>query len=185
MRITTGAYKGRVIRTVRDLSVRPVTDRVRQTIFNILAHRTTVEGATVLDLFAGSGILGIEALSRGAAHVTFVEQKDEPVRLLEETLRALGCEGSSQVLAMDAAHYLETSSASFDIVFADPPYAYELTAGIPSLIFQRNMLRRNGFLLIEHSTDLRFESTQAYTAGPEKRFGRTIVTFFRHPESPA
>ena len=74
MRVTTGKFKGRTLRTVQDLSVRPATDRVRQTIFNVLAHRMVLDGCRVLDLFAGSGSLGIEALSRGAAHATFVEE---------------------------------------------------------------------------------------------------------------
>ncbi|MEK7250587.1 MAG: RsmD family RNA methyltransferase, partial [Bacteroidota bacterium] len=77
MRVISGIYKGRILKTVNDLSVRPVTDRVKQTLFDMLINRIEMDSATVLDLFAGSGGLGIEALSRGAAHVTFVESDSE------------------------------------------------------------------------------------------------------------
>src|SRR5512146_1205222 len=118
MRIITGLYKGRVLKTVRDLSVRPATERVRQTLFNMLANRIDFEGITVLDLFAGSGSLGFEALSRGASRVTFVEQSEEAARFIEENARILGCEDAVEVLEMDALGLLNARHGTYDLVFA-------------------------------------------------------------------
>jgi 16S rRNA (guanine(966)-N(2))-methyltransferase RsmD len=179
MRVITGVYKGRTIRTVDDLSVRPATDRVRQAIFNMLETRIRLDGSAVLDLFAGSGSLGIEALSRGARQAVFVEGGKEAARILQENLTALGCEDSAELLAEDALEYLRTTGDRYDLIFADPPYVYPATGEIPALIFERGVLSPGGFLLIEHSRDLQFASGALYSVGPVKRFGRTFVTFFQ------
>lgn len=179
MRVISGEYKGRILTTKRDLSVRPATDRVKQTLFDMLMTRMEFDGARVLDLFAGSGSLGIEALSRGAAHATFVEEDDEAADSIERNLRMLGCGERASLLTMDAVAFIERCAEKFDLIFADPPYACDATRQIPSLIFSRNLLAPSGYLLIEHTKELKFESADAYTAGPEKQFGRTRVTFFR------
>ncbi|MEK9139233.1 MAG: 16S rRNA (guanine(966)-N(2))-methyltransferase RsmD [Bacteroidota bacterium] len=182
MRVITGLYKGRVLKTVKDLSVRPATDRVKQTIFDMLANRIEMEGATVLDLFAGSGSLGIEALSRGARHVTFVESNADALDFIEENVRVLDCEEATEIVSMDAMQFLRRSQEHYDLIFADPPYEYEETAGIPSVVFQDRALKKHGYLLIEHASKLAFSSTPLYHAGPSKKFGRTVVTFFQHPQ---
>jgi 16S rRNA (guanine966-N2)-methyltransferase len=181
MRIITGLYKGRVIKTVQDLSVRPATERVRQTLFNMLANRIDFNGIAVLDLFAGSGSLGFEALSRGADRVTFVEQSEEAIRYIEDNAHALGCEDTVEILALDAMGFLAARHGAYDLVFADPPYKYAETGQILHMMFEHGMIRPGGYLLIEHAKELRFESTPLYTAGPEKKFGRTLVTFFHQP----
>jgi len=185
MRVITGRYKGRTLRTVKDLSVRPATDRVRQTIFNMLANRLEFDGALVLDLFAGSGSLGIEALSRGASRATFVESGREAASAIRENLATLGCDDDSDVYQVDALEFLGTETGSYDLVFADPPYAYEPTETLPRAIFARRLVRPGGYLIIEHSTDLQFSSTPLFDAGPVKKFGRTLVTFFRNPSNGA
>ena len=187
MRVIAGLYKGRILKTVQDLSVRPATDRVKQTIFDMLTNRIEFEGARVLDLFAGSGSLGIEALSRGAAHVTFVELNPDAQMFIERNIEMLGCEEASLVVSMDAMQFLRRSQEHYDLIFADPPYAYDETATMPSVVFQDKALKKHGYLLIEHATKLEFTSTPLYHAGPTKKFGRTIVTFFHHPrpEEPA
>jgi 16S rRNA (guanine(966)-N(2))-methyltransferase RsmD len=184
MRIITGLYKGRVLKTVQDLSVRPATERVRQTLFNMLTNRIDFDGINVLDLFAGSGSLGLEALSRGAARVTFVEQSEEALGFIEENVRGLDCEDAVEILALDAMGFIAARHGTYDLVFADPPYSYAQTDKIPGLMFEYGMVKPSGYLLIEHGRDLRFESTPLYMAGPEKKFGRTLVTFFQHPEKP-
>lgn len=184
MRIITGRFKGRALRTVKDLSVRPATGRVKQTIFNMLVNRIELEDAEVLDLFAGSGALGIEALSRGARHVTFVEENRHATGFIEQNLAMLGCVEETEVLEFDAMTYLRAARKSFDLVFADPPYEFDLTPKIPELVFASGILKRHGYLLIEHASSLHFTSTPAYVAGPEKKFGRTLVTFFQHSDSP-
>ncbi|HUI65504.1 MAG TPA: 16S rRNA (guanine(966)-N(2))-methyltransferase RsmD [Bacteroidota bacterium] len=179
MRVIAGVYRGRTLLTVKDLSVRPATDRVRQTLFDMLANRVILEGARVLDLFAGSGSLGIEAISRGAAHVTFIENARDAVEFIERNLRTLGCAETADILEMDAMSYLRQSREAFDIVFADPPYADAETEEIPGLAFGNGLVRRGGYLLIEHSDAVAFASTQHFTVGPVKKFGRTRVTFFQ------
>ena len=125
MRIIAGLHRGRIIRTVKDLSVRPATDRVRQALFDILSARMDLSGIDVLDLYAGSGSLGLEALSRGASHATFVEQSRPAANVLEANIAALGCGGVSEVVRGDALDYVDRARGSFDLVFADPPYAFE------------------------------------------------------------
>jgi 16S rRNA (guanine(966)-N(2))-methyltransferase RsmD len=178
MRIITGLFKGRTIKTVNDLSVRPATDRVRQAIFNMLENRIELEGATVLDLFAGSGSLGLEAISRGAAHVTFVESGRDAADILEENLELLGSE-QGEVAREDAVAFISADSGSYTLVFADPPYVFERTADLPSLIFGRHLVRPGGYLLIEHARGLSFPTGGQWVIRSEKHFGRTVVTFFQ------
>jgi 16S rRNA (guanine966-N2)-methyltransferase len=179
MRVISGIYRGRTLRTVRDLSVRPAADRVRQTIFDMLTNRIVFDGARVLDLFAGSGSLGIEALSRGAAHATFVENGRDAAGFIELNLRTLGCAEAGIVLETDALGFVRPESGQFDLVFADPPYVFDRTADIPDIVFGSGILRPGGYLLIEHAGDMSFGNAPGYRAGPVKRFGRTHVTFFR------
>ncbi len=180
MRVISGMYKGRILKTVKNLSVRPATDRVKQVIFDVLTNRIELDGARVLDLFAGSGSLGIEALSRGAARATFVESDREAVGYIEKNLEALACADRAHVLREDALWFVRGCRESFDVIFADPPYAFEDTATIPELVFRAGVLKPHGYLLIEHARQVQFSPTAEYATGPVKKFGRTVVTFFRH-----
>jgi len=180
LKILTGKYKGRTLRTVNDLSVRPATGRVRQTVFDVLTLRGFPDGARVLDLFAGSGSLGIEALSRGAAHATFVESDPRAVECLERNIRMLGCDGIATILHMDAMTYVENGRGEFDLVFADPPYRFGGTRQIPENLMHRDMVFTGGYVLIEHSKEISFADSPLYTVELEKRFGRTVVSFLKH-----
>lgn len=186
MRIIAGAYKGRRLSTVKDLSVRPATDRVKQTIFDTLTSRMDWDGARVLDLFAGSGNLGIEALSRGAEHVTFVESGGNAVSHIEKNIAMIGCEADTEVIQSDALSFVrQFRGDQFDLVFADPPYAYAETALLPGLIFNTELVKPDGYLLIEHTKDVRFPENGSFKIALEKRFGRTVVSFFRKAASDA
>jgi 16S rRNA (guanine966-N2)-methyltransferase len=182
MRIITGRYKGRIIRTVRDLSVRPATDRVKQTIFNMLAHRIEMQGIVVLDLFAGSGNLGFEALSRGASRVTFVENNRPAVDFIERNVRELGCEASSEIHETDVVSFIKAAATAYDLIFADPPYEFGQTRELPELILSRNLLKRDGYLIMEHAKNIRFAATSLYRTTASRQFGRTLVTFFQYPQ---
>ncbi|MFN0158383.1 MAG: 16S rRNA (guanine(966)-N(2))-methyltransferase RsmD [Bacteroidota bacterium] len=181
MRVITGRFKGRTLKTVKDLSVRPATDRVKQTIFDMLVTRVDLDGATVLDLFAGSGGLGIEALSRGAERVVFVENGSGAVDFIEQNVRMLGCEDQTEIHETDALMYVARARGSYDVVFADPPYTFTRLPELPAIIFSAGLVKRDGYCVVEHPTSLHFDSTGQYLAGPEKKFGRTLVTFFQHP----
>ena len=179
MRVIAGLYKGRTLTTVNDHTVRPATDRVKQTIFDMLTTRLPFDGSTVLDLFAGSGSLGIEALSRGAAHVTFVELSATASECIERNLQMLRCEEMADVFEMDALQFVRKSRTPFDLIFADPPYVFESTTDLPLEILSRNLLTPGGYLIIEHARDVRFAPSALFRNGPQKRFGRTVVSFFQ------
>lgn len=179
MRVIAGEYRGRNLVTVKDLSVRPATDRVRQTIFDMLTTRMEFDGATVLDLFAGSGSLGIEAISRGAARVVFVESGKEAAAHIERNLSSLGCRSRGEVVVRDVTTYLASSHQRYHLVFADPPYGYPQTGRLPELIFGRKFVTPGGYLLVEHTRDAVFPASQLFVTETTKKFGRTLVTFFR------
>jgi 16S rRNA (guanine966-N2)-methyltransferase len=187
MRVITGTYRGRTIASVNDFTVRPATERVRQTIFNMLVNRMELDGARVLDLFAGIGSLGLECLSRGADRAVFVEQNRKIADCIDRSLASFGCADRADVVVDDAMNYLAAARQSFDLVFCDPPYGFPLTAELPARIVRAGLVRSGGYLLVEHADDLRYASGPVFTAGPEKKFGRTLVTFFQpvHAEDPS
>lgn len=184
MRVIAGRYRGRILDTVRDHSVRPATGRVRQTVFDMLTHRKDFEGIAILDLFAGSGSLGIESLSRGAGHAVFVESDQRAAAIIEKNVRTLQCEHSTEIRTMDALRFVAADSRQFDIVFADPPYVYAQTHAIPSLVFSSGRVKRDGYLIIEHARGQQFDDTPGCAAGPARAFGRTVVTFFTSTSQP-
>lgn len=121
MRVIAGEAKGRTLVVAKGGGTRSATDRIRETLFAILADR--VEDARVLDLFAGAGTLGIEALSRGATHVTFVERAPEAIAALRRNLAATGFEDRAEVVRAGVLSYLERIEGTFDVIFLDPPFA--------------------------------------------------------------
>lgn len=155
MRIIAGKYRGRRLKSPGSLATRPTSDRLRETLFNILAPR--IEGARFLDLCAGTGAVGIEALSRGAAQVTFVDQSRKMVALIKENCESLNIEsGAMMLVTAPASDFLRRQAKAagppFDIVFFDPPYAMDY--GL--LNHARGLLEGEGLLIVEHhkKTDL-------------------------------
>jgi len=182
MRIITGKFKGRVLNSPRGLETRPATDRVKTTIFNMLQNRIGISGIDVLDLFAGTGNLGFESLSRGANHVVFVDDQEDALDVIEENAEKLECITQCAILRDDALNFISRSKDQFDLIFADPPYAYEQTQHIPAKIFETQMLRTGGYLIIEHSKKLDFPASASYQIVQRKEFGNTHVSFFIHPD---
>lgn len=150
LRIIGGTWRGRRLRFPARADIRPTPDRVRETLFNWLAPR--VAGAHCLDLFAGSGALGLEALSRGAGQVTFVEQDAISVRELRAHLAEWRATGA-QVHKSDAVHFLQGAAQPFDIVFLDPPFASSLLETCSRLLEERHWLTANALIYVE--TDAR------------------------------
>ena len=146
LRIIGGAWRGRKLRFPASAAIRPTPDRVRETLFNWLGAAT--QGARCLDLFAGSGALGLEALSRGAAHVTFVEQDRCAVRELRARLAEWQAAGA-QVERGDALRYLTGAARPFDIVFLDPPFASGLLTRAAALLEERRWLRDGALIYVE------------------------------------
>jgi 16S rRNA (guanine(966)-N(2))-methyltransferase RsmD len=178
MRIITGKYRGRTIETVRDKSVRPATDRVKTTIFNVLQSRLGLEGIEVLDLFAGSGSLGLEALSRGASRCVFVDSSRHVLDLLEENAKRFGCLDDCILIQADAEAFIGKTAERFDLIFADPPYAYEETRMIPQRITGNGLLNKNGYLIVEHTKQTSFPELSGHGIAVAKEFGGTQVSFF-------
>lgn len=180
MRIISGYLKNRRLKSAEKLKIRPATDRVKETIFNILQNRIDLHNASVLDLFAGTGSLAIEAISRGATFATFVDNSPGVCNLIKENLRLLDIEKMCEVICIDALKYIEKTPTKFDLIFADPPYEYSLIDDIPKRIFMYDKLKQDGYLIIEHSRKTLFEETEIYKIEIQKKFGNTIVTFFKH-----
>src|SRR6266513_792587 len=143
VRIIGGTWRGRKVRFPASAAIRPTPDRVRETLFNWLGTRTP--GARALDLFAGSGALGLEALSRGASHVTFVEQDEAAVRALLAEWQA----GDARVVRADALRYLAGEARPFDLVFLDPPFASELLGEAARLLEERHWLKPGALIYVE------------------------------------
>lgn len=151
MRIIAGLYKGRRLKTLSGMSVRPTTDRLRETIFNVLA--TQIEGARVADLCAGSGAVAIEALSRGAAEAVLVEQSSRAAAVIRENLRLCGIREEAVVLSrpvLPALRSLAVLSRSFDLIYFDPPYDSPLYEPVIKAIDDGGLLAIDGALLVEH-----------------------------------
>jgi 16S rRNA (guanine966-N2)-methyltransferase len=146
LRIIGGTWRGRKWRFPASAAIRPTPDRVRETLFNWLGTRTA--GARVLDLFAGSGALGLEALSRGASHVTFVEQDEAAVRALRARLAEWQA-GDASVERADALRYLTGEARPFDLLFLDPPFGSELLSEAARRLEERGWLRSGAFIYVE------------------------------------
>lgn len=183
MRIIAGKHRGRILHTVNDLSVRPATDRVKSAIFNSLQSRIDWNGATVLDLFAGSGSIGLEALSRGAKNITFVESSSPVLEFLKNNILNLNEEVNCNIIPISVEQYLSSSHSPFSIVFADPPYEDSELPQLPQKIFFSNLVEQDGLLVIEHPVKLKFDLTDEIRCVRNSNYGRTAVSFFQFERS--
>ncbi len=184
MRIIGGMHRGRALAGVgagdAKAHLRPTSDRVREAMFNLLAHGgyrvpPLPDGCRVLDLFAGTGALGLEALSRGAQAVTFVERGRPALRLLDRNIAALSAEAATRVVARDALKLGANDTAPFDLVFLDPPYGMEMGEKALPAALRGNWIAENAILVWEEGGDVipppEFELRDA------RRYGETFVRF--------
>lgn len=180
MRIIAGTLKGRRIDAPDWPGLRPTSDRLRETLFNVLAPR--IEGARFLDAYAGTGAVGIEALSRGASHVTFVEQDRRAQRLLEANLARCGVNDRYAIIRAGFAGAVPRLVERLDILFLDPPYgADELLAGLRTAA---PLVKGDGLLIIEHATrDRAPEADAGLVRTRELLQGDSALSFFRHQPS--
>jgi 16S rRNA (guanine966-N2)-methyltransferase len=179
MRIIAGKYGGRTLVAARDLSIRPTTDRAKQTIFDILSTRIDVAGCRVLDLFAGSGSLGLEAISRGARSVVFVEQSRRSIQILEKNIRTLGCTDQCTVYQAEVFWYLKNVRTSFDLVFADPPYKLERIGELPRALHEAEVTAHHGYAVMEHSRHSAVTIPEGSFEVIRKPFGQTVVLIMK------
>lgn len=168
-RIIAGQWRRRKLHFPPLPGIRPSPDRVRETLFNWLRER--IEGAACLDLFAGSGALGLEALSRGAVSVVFVDRERVAVEALREHLNALGAAGG-EVVQADALAWLEGTVRAFDVVFLDPPFDSELLAQAAERLEQRGWLKHGAVVYLEHPADRAPATPAHWRLLRESRAGR-------------
>lgn len=180
MRIIAGEFRGRVIKSPTDSRTRPTSDRLRETLFNVLAPR--IEDARFLDLCAGTGAIGMEALSRGAEHVTFVDRSRKACALIEENLDLLGVpEEATEILALSAENFVGRKHESgWDIVFYDPPYDsnYDLVL-FEFGVLGGTLLNDDGVLIAEHHTKhVLPDSAQGLRRWRILKQGETSLSFY-------
>ena len=180
MRVIAGIAKGRTLFAPRGDRTRPTSDKVRGAIFNILAARglPSIEGASVLDLYAGTGAFGIEALSRGAAHATFVEKDRAALDSIRRNLDGAGFGELARVVAGDADGAI-AHVGTFDLVFADPPYA--VVARSKALKRLETVLAPGGLAVVEHEEGDPPPDPPGLVAADRRRYGSTAVTFYERP----
>ena len=176
MRVIAGQFKGRRLKAPAWEGLRPTSDKLRETLFNILAPR--VAGARVLDGYAGTGAIGIEALSRGAAHVTFIEKSRRAVALIEENLNACGVEGGYTIRCAEVAAALNglPDADAFDLILLDPPYDSEHVSAALDAAAPR--LARDGVVVLERATRREPPASGELRRTRDVRSGDSSLTFF-------
>jgi 16S rRNA (guanine966-N2)-methyltransferase len=183
MRIVGGRLRGRAFAAPRSQAIRPTADRLRESLFNILTHAygDPVAGARVLDLFAGTGALGLEAMSRGAGFALFVDDGAEARALLRANVEAFGLGGATRIFRRDAtrlgvAHPVEP----FGLVFLDPPYGEGLAASALVSAREGGWLTPDALLVVEESADARFAAPEGFTERERRRYDETEFVFLHH-----
>jgi 16S rRNA (guanine966-N2)-methyltransferase len=180
MRIVGGEFRGRTLATPKSLAIRPTTDRTRESVFNVLGHRygDRLEGARVLDLFAGTGALGLEAISRGASHCLFVEESAEGRGLLRDNIEAFGLQGRTKIFRRDATSLGSVGTiAPFDLVFADPPYGKGLGESALASARAGGWLKPGALCVVEETASASFRTVEGFRIVDERHYGDTIVRF--------
>ena len=178
MRVITGKARGVALKTPDGLLTRPTSDRVKEALFSIIQF--DIPGARVLDLFGGTGQLGIEALSRGATRAVFVDEREDACRLIKENLRRTRLEQDAQVVRSDYLSYLDRCSERFDIIFLDPPYAEVFLENSIKRITEIDILQSGGIIVAERplGKDLPWEFP-GYTRSKDYKYGKTLLTLYR------
>lgn len=178
MRVITGKARGVQLKTPEGMLTRPTTDRVKEALFSIINFE--IPGAKVLDLFGGTGQLGIEALSRGAKSAVFVDAREEACKLIRENLKRTKLEQDAAVVRSDYLDYLERCREQFNIIFLDPPYAEVFLENSLNRITEIDILQSNGIIVTERplGKELPWELA-GYTRSRDYKYGKTLLTIYR------
>ena len=178
MRVITGKARGVQLKTPEGMLTRPTTDRVKEALFSIIHFE--IPGAKVLDLFGGTGQLGIEALSRGAASAVFVDAREDSCRLIRENLKRTKLEKEGRVVRSDYLDYLKRCRETFNIILLDPPYAEVFLENALKRITEIDILETNGIIVAERplGKELPWEF-EGYTRSKDYKYGNTLLTVYR------
>jgi 16S rRNA (guanine966-N2)-methyltransferase len=181
VRVTGGALRGRKLSALRGLTIRPTTDYLRESIFNILAGE--LEDTVVLDLFAGTGSLGIEALSRGAAAAVFIDKAPQAIKTLHRNISSCFLEAQSTVLKRDVLRglsFLRSVDLAFDLIFIDPPYDKGFVERTMQLLDRAKTTSDEASIIIEHSKrEVLPEEMARFAITDQRHYGKTLVSFYR------
>lgn len=182
MRITGGEYRGRILNVPKGMDVRPTSDKVRQAVFNMLAPYDLPQGAQVLDLFCGTGALGLEALSRGAQFCTFIDKDQKSILCCKQNIEALGTKAQCKILKKDSTKLGEKALNYLpaNLVFADPPYRQELV--LPSLMtaVKHGWLAADALCVIETEKEANVFVPDVFTMVKRKKYGDTQIVICRY-----
>lgn len=180
MRIVSGSSKGRVLRGPGPNAIRPTSDRLRETLFNILQHSydNPVDGARTLDVFAGTGAMGLEALSRGARLALFVDQSAQACAIMRTNIEALGMAGRARILRRDACKLgVAPKDERYTLVFLDPPYGKGLVPPTLKILLDGGWLEKDVLIIIEENAAARMELPDGFVIRETRRFGDTQAVF--------
>ena len=178
MRVITGKARGIVLKTPSGMATRPTADRVKEALFSIIQF--DIPAARVLDLFGGTGQLGIEALSRDAKHAVFVDEREDACRLIRENLKRTKLESFASVIRSDYMAYLKKCKDCFDIIFLDPPYAEEFLENSLKMITEIDILQSGGIIVTERplGKELPWEF-EGYVRSRDYKYGNTVLAIYR------
>jgi 16S rRNA (guanine(966)-N(2))-methyltransferase RsmD len=177
MRIIAGDYKGRRLAAPTDRSVRPTPDRVKEALFSMLG--ASVEDAVILDLFAGSGNLGLEALSRGAKICYFGDNSKDSIRLVQSNVAHCKAEEKSRIILGDYRNVLTQIREKLDVVFLDPPYREDLWLDVVETIAGRDMMNPEGLIVMEHPKEIEFpQELRGFRKIKERRYGTVVLSIY-------
>ena len=178
MRVISGKMRGVRLKTPNGLTTRPTADRVKEAMFSIIQFE--LPGAKVLDLFGGTGQLGIEAVSRGAKSAVFVDQNEQACRLIRENLKLAKMEQESKVVRSDYLSFLKTTKEKFDIILLDPPYAEVFLENALKLISEIDILQSNGIIVAECPIGKVLPGEYpGFARSKDYKYGNTILTIYR------
>lgn len=176
MRIITGKYKGRHFDIPRTFKARPTTDFAKENIFNVLNGYVDFDGASALDLFAGTGSISLEMLSRGCAPVIIVEGDRDHSAFISQCMKKIGTTDNILIRG-DVFRFLKKCHETFDFIFADPPYALDNLATIPSLIFEHELLKPDGVFVLEHGKNYDFSEEPHFVE--HRSYGSVNFSLFK------
>lgn len=175
MRIVSGRFKGKTF-TPKGFNARPTTDFAKEGLFNILINNFDLEEIEVLDLFAGTGSISFEFASRGAKRIDLVELNFNHLKFISSVIKELGLK-QIHTIKGNAFQFIKACSYKYDLVFADPPYELEGIDTIPDLVFERGILKEDGWLILEHSKNYNFETHSQFVQ--ERHYGSVHFSFFK------
>ena len=180
MRIIRGELKSRRFSIPKNFPSRPTTDFAKEGLFNLLENKYSLYDLDILDLCAGTGNISFEFMSREAGRVTSVDKEYNCIKFIRNTASEFKIDGNMEIIKMDIIKYLKKTNKTFDIIFSDPPYDVKFHEQIEQVVFERNLLRKNGVLIIEHSKYTKLEGLPHFDY--LRPYGNVHFSFFKNTE---